>query len=288
MTIAATRTGGDRSGSIARSIPCRTCAYDLEGLPTNALCPECATPVAHSLRADFIAFADPAWGRRVARGVTVMAAGACATAISLAWLMLLGVFVLGVPAGAFWLWFAIEALFFLSGLSCNVVGALLATAPEPRERGREARRTPRRLFRAAAFVAVGVTLLIALCVYRNIPGTALFGTVAAVGAIYFYLDRALAWLAAISRRLPNRRLVTSAVDLRRDWWVVMGIQVLLVGTMVLVAALAAPAGPVFQGVLAWGPLLVVAVATVAMSVRTAGLVLAVRRRLLRRVRRAAA
>lgn len=47
----ASQVGADRA--------CIRCSYNLRGLPTDGRCPECGTPVADSLRGDYLAFAAP-------------------------------------------------------------------------------------------------------------------------------------------------------------------------------------------------------------------------------------
>jgi hypothetical protein len=42
-------------------LPCRTCGYNLRTLATDAVCPECATPIAASLGGELLRYADPNW-----------------------------------------------------------------------------------------------------------------------------------------------------------------------------------------------------------------------------------
>ena len=42
-------------------LPCRTCGYNLRTLDTAGVCPECATPIAASLRSELLREADPNW-----------------------------------------------------------------------------------------------------------------------------------------------------------------------------------------------------------------------------------
>src|SRR5437763_8308272 len=72
---------------LAADIPCRQCSYNLRGLPAAALCPECATPVAHSLRSDLLCFAHADWLRTLARGSALFRAGTAVTAAYAAWVL---------------------------------------------------------------------------------------------------------------------------------------------------------------------------------------------------------
>ncbi len=51
---------------------CTRCGYSLSGLPKDGNCPECAHPVAESLKGDFLRFADPVFARRIDRGATLL------------------------------------------------------------------------------------------------------------------------------------------------------------------------------------------------------------------------
>jgi hypothetical protein len=51
---------------------CTRCGYSLSGLPKDGNCPECAHPVAESLKGDFLRFADPVFARRIDRGAALL------------------------------------------------------------------------------------------------------------------------------------------------------------------------------------------------------------------------
>lgn len=50
---------------------CRACGYDIRAFASDAVCPECATPIAVSRASYLLADADPAWLRRIALGMNV-------------------------------------------------------------------------------------------------------------------------------------------------------------------------------------------------------------------------
>jgi hypothetical protein len=49
-------------------LPCRSCGYNLRTLATSGVCPECATPIAASLRSERLREADPNWLRQMHTG----------------------------------------------------------------------------------------------------------------------------------------------------------------------------------------------------------------------------
>lgn len=50
-------------------LACFGCGYQLAALPEGSVCPECATPIAHSRVASTLEMADPTWLRRIHSGV---------------------------------------------------------------------------------------------------------------------------------------------------------------------------------------------------------------------------
>ncbi len=72
------------------AIACLKCGYELSGLATDGVCPECACPVARSLESrTWLRAADPEWLRRVIRGVKCLAISHLLVAIGLAWLLVM-------------------------------------------------------------------------------------------------------------------------------------------------------------------------------------------------------
>src|SRR5689334_8003695 len=61
-----------RPTAIAPNTPCRSCGYDLYGLPTDGRCPECGTLVALSTGSDYLRYSNPKWVRRLFVGVRLI------------------------------------------------------------------------------------------------------------------------------------------------------------------------------------------------------------------------
>ncbi|MDZ4828650.1 MAG: hypothetical protein SGJ09_00450 [Phycisphaerae bacterium] len=63
------------------STVCLACGYSLAGLPTDGRCPECATPVARSLRGNMLEYANPDYVRSLQRGVELVMVGTVVAAM---------------------------------------------------------------------------------------------------------------------------------------------------------------------------------------------------------------
>ncbi|MDZ4755999.1 MAG: hypothetical protein SGJ11_16070 [Phycisphaerae bacterium] len=51
---------------------CLVCGYSLNGMPREALCPECANPVARSLRGNMLEYADRRYVMSLLHGATIV------------------------------------------------------------------------------------------------------------------------------------------------------------------------------------------------------------------------
>ncbi|MHC5027496.1 MAG: hypothetical protein ACYTGR_12150 [Planctomycetota bacterium] len=71
----------DVHGTLAQDLACRSCGYNLRGLPIEAVCPECETAVGRSVHGDLLAFCDPAWVERLARGMRLLVAAIIASIV---------------------------------------------------------------------------------------------------------------------------------------------------------------------------------------------------------------
>jgi hypothetical protein len=62
----------DADGRVAMDAQCVSCGYNLRTLKVEALCPECAQPVAYSIQGYFLRFASPRWIKGLARGTALV------------------------------------------------------------------------------------------------------------------------------------------------------------------------------------------------------------------------
>lgn len=53
----------------SRDLACMRCGYMLRGLDPGGNCPECGFPIEHSMRGDWLRYADRQWARQVLRGL---------------------------------------------------------------------------------------------------------------------------------------------------------------------------------------------------------------------------
>jgi hypothetical protein len=165
-------------GLIAADVPCTRCQYNVRMLSPDGLCPECAQPVATSLTTFLqrLRFADPAWVRRLARG--------------LACLLLTVVIALGVPVVVGALAVALGAPFrgdapmdnalfrfalfmqctWFVELALGLTGVVLFTRREPGRWVAPERRSARKLARGLLwFIPLQLIVLVATVVLVPMP-----------------------------------------------------------------------------------------------------------------------
>lgn len=155
---------------VLQSSLCRRCGYDLKSLPTDAVCPECATPVIRSLRGHLFEFADPEYLRGLWRGTVVIEvatiAGMTAAMLLVALIVfksiLAGVNAGGsVPGGLAWALNISQEDAQRWGQVCELattftvgLGLWMLTRPDPGIAGDDPDRTPRRWARGAIVASV--------------------------------------------------------------------------------------------------------------------------------------
>jgi hypothetical protein len=156
----------DAEGRVADDVPCAHCGYNVRTLPADGVCPECAHPVAWSLRGSGLCYVPSAWLRRVNRGVLILL---CALGAGLggmaAWVFASTYFALTQPPDALgpgtdrivvtvvafgWcaLWLAVAA-----------VGLFLLTGAEPLARERAMDSRARRITRLGLMSAIALAAL---------------------------------------------------------------------------------------------------------------------------------
>jgi hypothetical protein len=74
---------------ITEDLACKHCGHNLRTLSTDAVCPECGTPIDYTLRGYYLKHSPPAWLRRVARGPLLL-------------IIATGLYVLGTIGAAGW------------------------------------------------------------------------------------------------------------------------------------------------------------------------------------------
>lgn len=169
---------------------CRRCGYNLRTLLESGNCPECATPVALSLRGDLLKFADPAWVRVLALGASLVtyAIGAMLIAFIVTMISIMA----GFPMD-----FLLTIVAPAAGIAI-LVGQWLLTKPDPTADARQDRTT------ASVFVR---WLLLAALVIAGIKQSApLLGPVMSHPGVIFVMSVVVeammaCWVIAYSRHL---------------------------------------------------------------------------------------
>jgi hypothetical protein len=115
-------------------IHCVTCGYDLAGLDDDGACPECATPVARSIRGDGLAFADPAYLRTLDRGLGMVRWSVALVLIT--WigglLALVAISMIGLWNVPSWVEEAIVGGLLFAAMVLYAIGWWVATVADPR------------------------------------------------------------------------------------------------------------------------------------------------------------
>lgn len=125
---------------VLRDVACVGCGYNLRGLSTAGQCPECALPVANSLRGRLLRHANPRYVRRLATGAALLACSwLIIVAIGIAPRILLPLLLrAGRPATMSATFSTMSmVLTILAALArlLAVAGAWLLTSPEPGQAG---------------------------------------------------------------------------------------------------------------------------------------------------------
>ncbi|MBI4719376.1 MAG: hypothetical protein HY763_16395 [Planctomycetes bacterium] len=224
--------------STARDVACVHCGYNLRGLATEGLCPECGRAISLSLRGDLLRFSDPAWLERLRLG---------------AWLLSLNIFlgffmrVTGVPTVA-------DSLRVASVLSSHaspfvgLLAALFVTAQEPRSSLQESGLSLRKVVRISAVIGVVGPLLAYADALTNLTYgllAAVGGWLGLVGLVSAYLQ--LMYFRRLAMRIPDERLELST---KRFLWAAP-IVLCLFAVPLLLLAIATPGGAPPPGGMAW-------------------------------------
>ncbi|HYE03837.1 MAG TPA: hypothetical protein VD963_11470 [Phycisphaerales bacterium] len=222
---------------------CVSCGYALAGLRPEQACPECAHPVADSLRPEWVHHAGPAHVRAVASGARLLAIAAGMLAAG----MLLS-------AGARLVELPVPRVFFSLILGLFIIiapfpGIALCTTPRPR---------PPHIAESVRLAARGVALAAALLLVLGVI-LALGGTI--VGPLFLIVGLQ-AWMASIHLALRYLARVSTLVhpcrQSRATWsasgmamWVAeIGFFLLWAPALVVAVSRGAPPESLYFGVVA--------------------------------------
>jgi len=176
-------------------LACARCGYNLRTLATDALCPECATPVSQSLLGNRLHLAAPAWLRDLRSGTV----------------LLLVYLLLRVVVGMVTAWMSVNSQPPLYLLWCmvdvfGVVAVFRLTRPEPSSPERETVMGLRRLLRVASVVSLPARYA---WVIPSIAATVPAGVGSVVGgvAILVVTIGLLIHLRRLALRIPDGVLV---------------------------------------------------------------------------------
>ncbi len=206
----------DGDGRIAHDLACVRCAYNLRTLRADGVCPECGTAIARSLHGQLLAYADPDWVARLARGANWTVRGINCILLTLI-LALVGAVAIGLTAS---LATPGPTVIFSPVVSASAIGLLLfgavslligywwLTLPDPGSPDEDQDQRARRLGRTGLIGALGVGVMIgplARILPNPVAVAAACGVIAAglliVGCFGFF-----GYLARLGERIPDANL----------------------------------------------------------------------------------
>jgi hypothetical protein len=183
--------------------PCIHCGYNLRGLLSTGICPECGQAIAASLQGDLLRFAEPAWLKRVVFGV---------------WLMLLSfiglLFVVLVAMALPWAWgWWVGTVAVVASPLLTIWATFCITAQEPRLSLSEDPVLLRRLVRVCAVVSATRQIIDNVGTI-SLPKTTLqVIDIAGAFAAVVMMFGLLVYLRRFGRRIPGKKLAGSASTL---------------------------------------------------------------------------
>jgi hypothetical protein len=192
---------------------CLRCTYELTGLPPAGSCPECGTPIVHSLRGNLLLFSAPEYVARLHLGTVLIITGTITQFVAM-----LAAFALAASTGLAaaaggtvgGIWLPLEALVNMAAVAASLVffaGWWLFSQADPAYLARNDGGTARRLVRATTAAAAALTLLQTTLAWIAIPGgLSIAAVVSLLGVVlwtvqYFASMVYIAWLAP---RLPDQ------------------------------------------------------------------------------------
>ncbi|MDX2017558.1 MAG: hypothetical protein SFY95_07965, partial [Planctomycetota bacterium] len=223
---------------------CIRCGYDLLGLPSERVCPECGTPIALSRAGGMLVNSAPEYLKRLSDGLTII----IVTALAGLMLILIGLalgFLIGDDGRSFLAMTFVLELLGVVAAGAAFLGGWWFSAPDPARVANEQTLVARQVFRGALIASAALTLLSALLSAIELgsgPSTAVTGAgivvaVLSLGALALQFFAAMRYVRSLGARMPDPAVIARA---RRYTWllpVLVFPGVLLFGLGVLFAVI---------------------------------------------------
>lgn len=219
-------------GVIDRTLLCGTCGYDLKGLWSSGVCPECGTSVSASLRSYSLRYASAEYLGSLSRGIVSVEVAAALRVAAYVGLGLLGGWLFGNKGAAILREVVSGAIAVVF-----VLGWWWLTVPDLRRTTRESLLSPRRMARGAA-IALGVGWIVSgLGNIARAQGVAYPVLLSSLGKVFWLLAIVVQffaevdYLAMLSKKGDDQRAHDWATTCR--WLIPIGIVALVIGGVVL-------------------------------------------------------
>lgn len=219
------------------SAQCVQCSYNLQGLRSSGNCPECGTPIQHSLRGHLLRFASPDYIQQLRQGLSLFLNGVLLYIVCFVVLMFMGIIAPG-PSSSFF------SLVFLGINIMMLIGYWKYSNPDPGYLGREDPNAARRVLRISLIVMIATTAVSGLLgLVSAVPGpnvatglglllicVALVNAIASL-AVFFTSLQYTRWLAT---RIPDPLIEKRS---RRYMWLlpvisIVGAPIFFIGPLI--------------------------------------------------------
>ena len=185
-------------------LSCTRCGYDLRGLPREARCPECGTPLVLSLYGDYLRHQPVAWIERLVRGACLLIATQAGwLAVSGYWLVRHGSYDWNVMVSSPVSGIVVPLLL----TAVNLVGVVRLTSPHPQQV--DSVLSPRRLWRVLTAVMTVLAMMGYVPALREPPQAKFwipFGVLQATTSVMWGV-----FVLTLALRVPNWQLGVEAL-----------------------------------------------------------------------------